>query len=244
MKRSRGLLTLVFLLSGLLLSISCSMAVEPLFSNRGTGTLLHPLQKPGCLDYPPGFFESGAPSRMDKVHIFAVNGLNPMCLGNFNGLCEYLKEQGFRNTYFGQLYTSHTFIGKIEAIRKCDPDAKIVLIGYSLGADNVRKLANQLNERGVAVDMVIYLVGDLIKNEPRSWPPNVAQVVNVRSKGIILFLRLIDGQDIDGARNYMLDKRHILIPSREETLRLVMSELLPLAMGPVSSSGSEKPTLP
>lgn len=242
MKRYRRLLTLLPGIIGWFFLSSCSSAAEPLFSKRGTGTILHPLQKPKCIEYPPGFFESQANCRMNKVHIFGVNGLNPMCLGNFNGFCEYLKEQGFTNTYFGQLYTSHTFIEKIKGIRKCDPDAKIVLIGYSLGADNVRNLANKLCEQGVTVDLLMYMVGDLIKNEPRSWPPNVAQVVNIRSKGIILFLRLIDGQDIDGARNYMLDKRHILIPSREETMQLVMRELLAFTMNSFPQAPLEKST--
>jgi hypothetical protein len=38
-----------------------------------------------------------------------------------------------------------------------------------------------------------------------------------------------NGEDIDGALNYKLDCRHILVPSRRECLELVMDELLLLA---------------
>jgi hypothetical protein len=211
-------------------------AIEPLVATFGLGTMLHPLQEPAVVPVPT--WCEGLPCHKDHVYIFAVNGLNPLCLGNFNGLCRYLRKQGFEKTSFGQLYTSHTFAARIREVRKCDPDARIVLIGFSMGANYVKWIANALAHDCVKVDLLVYLVGDTVPNTPASHPPNVCRVVNVRGKGLILTGGdfLFNGSDIDGARNCRVECRHILAPSRRETLELLMEELLPLAYQPCAAS--------
>jgi len=203
----------------------------------GTGTFLHPLQTPESIPFPQCYLDRPSQCCKEKVHIFAINGLNPLCLGNFNGLCKYCKEQGFENVYFGQLYTSHGFATKARDIRAHDPDARIALVGFSLGANYVRAVANSLRRDGVKVDLVAYLVGDLVKNTPRSFPDNVCRVLNVRAKGLVITGGdlFFNGEDIDGARNVHLTCRHILVPSRRETLEAVMDELMILACFPLAT---------
>jgi hypothetical protein len=219
-----------FLLIAASLSIANgSQGVEPLVTRFGVGTILHPLQEPNGVPAP-----SCDDCRRDHVYIFGVNGWNPLCLGNFNGLCEYVRKQGFCHTYFGQLFTSHGFAGRIRQIRRCDPDARIVLIGFSGGSNYVKWIANALAQDCTRVDLLVYLAGDLIPNTPSSYPPNVCRVVNIRSKGLILTGGdlFFNGADIDGARNCQLRCRHILAPSRREALEVIMEELLALACAP------------
>jgi hypothetical protein len=216
-----------------LVAAASSRALEPLATNFGLGTILHPIQEPDAIPYAKQWEK--LPSHKDHVYIFAVNGLNPMCLGNFNGMCEYLRKQGFPNTYFGQLYTSTGFAAKIRDTRYADPDARIVLIGFSAGANYVKSIANTLAKDGVWIDLLVYLVGDTVWNTPASRPENVGRIINIRGKGLILTggdLLGLNGADIDGARNYRVECRHILAPSRSETLTLLMGELLPLAYRP------------
>jgi hypothetical protein len=170
----------------------------------------------------------------EHVYVFAVNGLNPMCSGNFSGLCCYLRKQGFENTYFGQLYSSHGFNDRIREIRAQDPQARIALIGFSYGANYVRHMVNFLAKDGTQVDLLIYLGGDTVLNTPYSYPCNVVRVLNVRARGLVLLGGDLfwNGADIDGARNCFVDCRHILIPSRRETLEVLMEELLTLACFP------------
>lgn len=205
-------------------------AFEPVFSRVGIGTLFNPLERPTSIPVPKETYENLHRSRKDNIHIFGVNGLNPMCLGNFNGMLEFIREQGFPNIHFGQLYTSHLFYDQIREIRKADPGAKIVLIGYSFGADYVEMMANDFNKQGVRIDMVVYLVGDLIRNNERSRPPNIGRVVNIRAKGALLFGGLIDGEELEGANNYRIDSRHIKVPSRAQSLAAVTSELIQLSV--------------
>ncbi|MBX7103323.1 MAG: hypothetical protein K1X57_04540 [Gemmataceae bacterium] len=210
-----------------LATIACStyrgQAVDPIFSKYGTGTLLHPIQEPDIVasDCP------ATKAAKEHIHIFAVNGLNPMCLGNFNGLCEYLKRQGYTNTYFGQLYTCANFADRARQVRQADPEAKIVLIGFSLGANSVRTIANDLAKDGTSVDLLVYMVGDYVYNKPASRPDNVRRILNIRAQGIVLTGGdlMFNGEDIDGARNHRLNVRHILVPSRRETLELLTNEL-------------------
>jgi hypothetical protein len=201
-------------------------AAEPLVTNFGLGTILHPIEEPNVISLPQ--WCRGRPCHKERVHIFGVNGLNPLCLGNFNGLCGYFRQQGFTNTYFGQLYTSHVFAAKIRQIRQADPNARIVLIGFSLGANYVKWVANALARDGVTVDLLVYLVGDTVWNTPSSYPENVRRVVNVRAKGLILTGGdlLFNGDDIAGASNVRVEARHILVPSRKETLELLTRELI------------------
>jgi hypothetical protein len=219
-------------------------AIEPLVTNYGIGSILHPLQEPRSIGMPNGC--DGASCHKEHVYIFGVNGWNPLCLGNFNGLLGYIRKQGFPNVYFGQLHTSHTFAGHIREIYRCDPHARIVLIGFSGGANYVKWIANALTKDNVKIDLLVYLVGDTVPNTPASHPANVCRVVNVRAKGLILTGGdlFFNGEDMDGARNVHLECRHILAPSRCETIEVVMQELMPLACQPVAAPAVAVPAPP
>ena len=64
---------------GLAMAINQGQAWEPLLCHYGVGTAVHPIQKPANAP------EAGCGA--DHVYIFAINGLDPLCVGNFNGLC-------------------------------------------------------------------------------------------------------------------------------------------------------------
>lgn len=224
----------LLMLVGFLACASCAKALEPLVTHGGLGDFLHPIQKPEHLNYPCWCAGRQCCCCKDHVYIFGVNGLNPLCTGNFNGLCSYLREEGYENTYFGQLYTSHFYCSKIRKIIADDPSAKVVLIGFSLGTNYVRCMANMLAKDGVKIDLLVYLGGDTIFDTPSSCPENVCRVLNITSHGLCLMGGdlLFKGADLPCARNVRLDTRHILIPSRRETLELIMEELLAISCFP------------
>ncbi|HEY1379117.1 MAG TPA: hypothetical protein VGF55_20110 [Gemmataceae bacterium] len=222
----RGLLVI----GALVAATPACRAVEPLVTNYGIGTILHPLQ-------PAAVAPCNCPK--EHIYIFAVNGVNPLCLGNFNGFCNYLKDQGYCHTYFAQLYTCPGWSDRIREVRRCDPQAKIVLIGFSMGANWVKAIANDLAQDCTRVDLLVYIVGDTLQNTPASHPANVCRILNIRGKGLILTGGdlIWNGCDIDGARNCKVECRHILAPSRRETLELVTEELAALACGTPPPAG-------
>lgn len=234
MKRFIWFLTATLVVAGIVAAGQRSQAFEPPIMHMGIGTFVHPIQEPECHRYPCCCCFQPCCCCKDNVHIFGINGLDPLCLGNFNGLCRYLRDQGFENVYFSQLFSSELVCCKIRAIREENPNAQIVLMGYSLGCNYVRCLAHWLKLQDIDIDLLIYLGGDSIWNCRWSCPDNVCRVLNVTSHGLILCGGdlIFKGSDLDCARNHRLHTRHILIPSRQETLELVMEELLALACGP------------
>jgi hypothetical protein len=223
MKGISRFLALLLVMTAPLGGAAPAWALEPLVSHFGLGTLLRPIQEPEGL---PNVDQACK----DHVYIFAVNGLNPLCSGNFNGLCNYLRRQGYEHTYFGQLYTPNFFACKIRRIRKKDLQARIVIIGFSWGCNYVQWLADMLNHSGTRVDLLVYLAGDELWNTRSTHPPNVCRVLNIRARGLILLGGdlFFNGADLDGARNCFVDARHILVPSRRQTVQLLMEELLAL----------------
>lgn len=207
-------------------SFTRASAQTPLVNKYGVGTLIHPLRaKPS----------PGAPHQcLNSVHVFGVNGFDPLCLGNFNGLCSHLKDQGC-STHFAQLWSVTDMAGQIRTIRASDPNAKVVLMGYSLGANRVRALANELGREGVQIDLLVYLGGDMVRDPDKSSPANVSNVLNVRAHGLLITGGdLLNGADLPAARNVRLNTRHMKIPSRNETVDLVMGELFALTAQPAS----------
>jgi hypothetical protein len=170
----------------------------------------------------------------NRVYLFAVNGLDPLYQGNLNGLCANMQQLGFANVYCGQLWQINAFRDQIGAIRRTDPDARIAVLGYSAGATRVCQLAHDLQKQGVALDLLVYLGGDQIANTPACRPANVGQILNITGHGWLLHGRdlFCNGADLDGAKNQRLDVRHMLLPTRAETVESLAVHLSALAQAP------------
>jgi hypothetical protein len=170
----------------------------------------------------------------DRVHLFAVNGMDPFYLGNLNGLCACMQRLGFHNTYCGEAWHTAAIREQICAIRQQDRDARIAVVGFSLGATRACRLAHELKRDSVTVDLLVYIGGDTIDNVPASRPENVGQIVNITGHGYLprggdLFY---NGAELDGARNQRLNARHMLLPTRPETVETLAFSLIALAQAP------------
>jgi hypothetical protein len=188
-------------------------------------SFVHPVQKPDdsalarCRQLPP--------ECRQRVHIFVCNGLDPFCFGNLNGFCHVVRAQGFDNVYFGQIWEPAAIERKIVEVRRCDPGARIVLFGYSLGAIDARRICNRLKVQNMTIDLLVYLGGDLVRDRPDSRPENAGRVLNITGHGFVITGGdlLFRGEDISGAINVRLDERHILLPSRAASLDLFLNAL-------------------
>jgi pimeloyl-ACP methyl ester carboxylesterase len=189
----------------------------------------HPLQK--CNPEVVKSCEAAPSDGKEHVYIFIVNGLDPLQVANLNGMTGYLRRLGFPQTHYEPMLGYRATRRQILAIRQSDPDAKIVLVGYSLGSGVVRRLANDLEKENIAVDRLVYLGGDFIGNTEASRPKNVAKVVNIRGHGSLFsgYDLFWNGAEIDNAQNVRLDRRHFLLPSSGQTMETLASELASLA---------------
>lgn len=172
----------------------------------------------------------------EHMHIYLVNGIDFYGYSNLKGLADYLKSLGYRHTQFGQLYHSGEFLNRICMVCREDAQAKIVLVGFSAGAYCVRDLAADLNERGIRVALLVYLAGDLLKNDHAVRPPNVDRVLNVYGDGFLFSGRnlIFRTPEIDGARNICLKTNHLAVPSHKDAVASLAEELGAVAHGEFS----------
>jgi hypothetical protein len=191
---------------------------RPAYSHIGLG-FLHPLPASEpvicrqCRTLPP--------EAKDHVYVFLVNGLDPLYTANLNGLSAYLHALGFKQAETGQMTSTLSFRNRILHIRASDPQARIVLLGFSAGANCVRSLAHALRKDDVTIDLLIYLGGVTVFDGDYSRPENARRIVNINCawarKG-----------DISGARNEHLPVRHFGLPSCARTIEILTEELVAL----------------
>jgi hypothetical protein len=220
--------------------------IRPLCLALGIAGLLA-LTSSASASWPPGnLFHPVAPPRpevaaqslglpacaRDHVYIFLVNGMDPCNVCNFRGLYDYVLALGFHQVYFGQLWHRGRYVRMIRHVRQEDPHARIVLLGYSIGANRARKITQDLNEDCTRIDLLVYIAGDFVRNSKRFTPDNVCRILNIRAWGLI-FLgggAFIKGADIDGCENHSLGfVRHSCVPANQKALELLARELTDLA---------------
>jgi hypothetical protein len=194
------------------------------------GSLLHPAAPPRpevaaqCLGLPA--------CARDHVYIFLVNGMDPCNLCNLRGLYDYVLALGFHQVYFGQMWHKGRYVKTIRQIRQNDPNARIVLLGYSISANFVRKMAQDLNEDHTRIDLLVYLAGDFVRNSKAFKPDNVCRIINIRGWGLVFICGggFVKGADIDGCENLNLGfVRHSCVPANQTALELLARELTNLA---------------
>jgi hypothetical protein len=214
------------------------------FALSGCFGILHPLQvKPSAL--PPDAGPVVAPGR-EHVHVVLVNGLDPLYVGNLDGLSGYVRDLGFPGTHLYQFWQTESAHHEVLRLRTQDPQARFVLVGFSLGANYARKLANELNDDRVPVELLVYLGGDTVRDGPYSRPPNVRRVANIMGDGLIFLGRNMAfcGEEIEGASNHRQKwTRHICLPSRKETIDLLSAELLAAADRPPTGPAPNGPVV-
>jgi hypothetical protein len=174
------------------------------------------------------------PEARDCVHLFAINGADPLQLANLQGLCECVRDLGFPNADCSSMWQAAVVRDRIGDVRGRDPGARVVLLGFSAGAKSARRIAQELKCRHVPIDLLVYLGGDMIGNVPESRPENVGQVLNITGHGFLprggdLFF---NGADLDGAANRRLDVRHMLLPTRPETVEMLVLHLVAVSQAP------------
>lgn len=119
------------------------------------------------------------PSCRKHVYIFILNGLDPLYAANLDGLRCYLTNLGFTQIYSGECYHAIEFGCDVRRIHTEDPDAHFVLIGFSAGANAAAYVADLVRTDKVAIDLLVYLDGCLLKDGAESRPWNACHILNI-----------------------------------------------------------------
>lgn len=158
-----------------------------------------------------------------RVHLFFINGLDPLKFANFQSQTEHVKSLGYENASYGEMRHVDSFHQRIKQIHEADRNSRIVLVGYSLGANSVRTLTHRLKDDGVVIDLLVYLGGDTIKNVEESRPANAIRVLNIMGHGSPLVGRdlFVNGEEITGAVNHRIDAGHYRLPTNAQAIDLL-----------------------
>ncbi len=193
-----------------------------LLGQAGCLRFCHPVDPPSHEELLP--YADVAQCQKNKVHIFFVHGLDPLDLANYEGLHEYVQSLGYIKTYYGWSYHSFLFEKELRELHKEEPDARIVLIGFSYGAGMVRDMACSVRSEHIPIDLIVYLDGVELDKRPLHRPANVARVVN-----ILCFARSDECLIKEGENHRYDDVWHFATVTHPQTLRILARELADVA---------------
>ena len=101
-------------------------------------------------------YEVPTPCR-GQVHVIMMHGLTPSTASGLNTLRLKLGENGFAKIGMAELYSALWVKSEIECIRRHNPDARFVLVGYDFGGAAAISLARDLTATGVPVDALVLI---------------------------------------------------------------------------------------
>jgi hypothetical protein len=189
------------------------------------------LATPGCAHLSvPSAPEATAPSLAipaecrNRLHVYLINGCDLAGCADFASLRERLGELGFTKVHSGELYDYFDLACSLKEVKRDDPDARIALVGYSLGANAVRHLARNAGDAGIPVELVVYLDAVCLPGNSLA-PPSACRVLNVFSphKGK-------QAPQVAGAENIELPPTgHFSVPTHPAVVEILAQELSALA---------------
>jgi len=152
------------------------------------------------------------------VHLFFVQGVDPLDTADLEGLKETMQALGFTQAWYGAAFHAPLLKKAIACACQDDPKAHFVLVGYGKGVKTAVDLANTVGTQGVHFDLMVCL------GERADKPACVSSQVTV-----LTFNEPCDLHEKDVV-HIPADKKS-KIPSHPETVELLARELYTLAGG-------------
>ncbi len=164
----------------------------------------------------------------ENTVILVVNGGDPLHLADADAFARQFRTEGYPHAQVAEWHQEHAIEQAVREVHRDEPGARIVLIGYSLGAYCVRDIANRLNRDGIPIVMVGYIGADYLADTTDSRLEGVARVVNVTGDGHVLTGKnlFFNGTEVTGARNVRLaGTRHFDLLNHPEAFGVMLQEL-------------------
>jgi len=161
------------------------------------------------------------------VYIYFIHGLDPCDYANLRGVEQICHDLGYANTVYVTMHQSEDVVSHVNCTKARDPQARIVIYGYSAGADIARRVTNKLHDRdGIDVDLLFYVSGIILIDTRSARPEYVGKIVHILDGG-----KIIPGMKLSGADNYRFsDVWHFGTPMHPRTLAILEEELKQQAM--------------
>lgn len=176
---------------------------------------------------PPELPIATQPNDKSHVHVYLIHGLDPFDWANLKSIVCYCNNLGFEHVRLVQFHEADKVIHDAAAARAVDPQARILIFGYSAGAASTRRAVKTLHDKYcIDVDVIMYLSGITLFDTEYSRPEYVGKIIHILDRGMI-----IRGMQLTGAENYRLhDVWHFGSPTHPQTLIMLRDELQRLAL--------------
>jgi len=213
MRSSSGFMILIGLLA--LGTLPGSMVADPLLPLASPPSDL----RERCEALPAGCRE--------RLHIYMINGFTilPHMCGSMNAMAPYVEDLGFGKPKIACHYWRWSYQNDIRRIHSMDPQARFVLVGYSMGASVVYSMAQSLEKDGVFIDLIVLIDGHSLIHDFKETPSNVGRVVSINATAWALAGKCRPGQTCYTVDSFF----HLAAPRRPEALRFLGMELIETA---------------
>src|SRR5579871_2814127 len=154
-----------------------------------------------------------------RVHVFMVNGFDPLCYANFEGVGEYLRQLGYCHVHYAHLCETAALDNEIRHVQCCNPGARVALVGYSWGANAVNYLSHRAVDDGRPIGLLIHVDGVFLPAQP----PRCGCCRTVNLYGHHWWK---NAPEVPGAENIRLpDVGHYDVPTLPCVLEVLTNEL-------------------
>ena len=161
------------------------------------------------------------PEARTHVYTFLINGNDPLLLGNFPAVQQEIFRWGFPHTWYGEMYHVGQFEREIRQIHQRDPDARVVLVGFSYGGMLAQRLARRLARDGIHINRLI-LIDAFGVDEAADAPEGYhGRTVNISGESYFQPAQVIE----DGENIQVPEYHHFAIPTHASVLHRVSEEL-------------------
>lgn len=182
-----------------------------------------------------GIPEYPAPIRQ-KVHLMVMNGADLLDTSDLQEFCSKVVEAGYPKVYFAQKADHAWYERELLRLSQFHPDARIVLLGAGVAADQVLELAAVGAARGVDIDSVILLDPVCAHEAPA---PLTSRVIVVRTEQLVVNrkLRMKETVIVSGAVRGHLPKHPGTLDAVVNILQDSAAMVGPLEGDPMPSIG-------
>jgi hypothetical protein len=147
------------------------------------------------------------------VHVFFLQGHDPIDWANLEALKETMQSLGFPQAWYAPCWYEKHFRKEIARILHDDPKAHFVLVGYGHGVDTAAELAQTVGAQHIPVDLLFCIAREI------DQPENVGHMRTVLS----------GCPELSEEKVHYVDVHSKSLPMHSETIELLSHELLCLA---------------
>ncbi|WP_228372294.1 RHS repeat domain-containing protein [Chryseobacterium gregarium] len=198
--------------------------LEPVEINKTTKNLV--IVNQGYVGNPP----KGGTQAQNFVKTNKDGGIDYEGIGIINNLNSSTNQVGVFGSSKGNI-TKNDILATIKSFRKQSPDGKLIMVGHSRGADNLKELANE--NPNIKIDLLFTLdIADTYDDD--NIPPNVKTAINYYNKNDGFMGSSVGGEDIEAEDpsktkifNYPVSASHTQIDNkyRNNAYNAVVKEL-------------------